>query len=134
MVPGKNVVDVGKKVDAKLNEVMSLLPLGVQVETIYAQHTAVEESITEFLRNLILSVLTVITALCVFMGWRAGTVVECSSVAHCLRYDFYYVLGWNRTAAYFFRRIDDCYGNAGRQRNCSSRGYGDWRKERVDSC
>ena len=38
MVPGKNVVDVGKKVDAKLNEIMSLLPLGVQVETIYAQH------------------------------------------------------------------------------------------------
>ena len=75
VVPGKNVVDVGKKVDAKLNEIMSLLPLGVQVETIYAQHTAVEESITEFLRNLILSVLTVITALCVFMGWRAGTVV-----------------------------------------------------------
>ncbi len=75
MFPGKNVVDVGQAVDAKLKEVLPLLPLGVEVNTIYAQHTVVEKSIEEFLRNLGLSVFTVIAALCLFMGWRAGTVV-----------------------------------------------------------
>ena len=75
VVPGKNVVDVGKAVDDKLRTVLPLLPLGVEVNTIYAQHTVVEESIELFLRNLIASVFTVIAALCLFMGWRAGTVV-----------------------------------------------------------
>ena len=75
VVPGQNVVDVGKEVDAKIKEVERLLPLGVEVATIYAQHTVVEQSIRQFLLNLILSVLTVIAALCIFMGWRAGTVV-----------------------------------------------------------
>ena len=75
VVPGKNVVDVGKAVDDKLRTVLPLLPLGVEVNTIYAQHTVVEESIELFLRNLMASVFTVIAALCLFMGWRAGTVV-----------------------------------------------------------
>ena len=75
VIPGKNVVDVGQAIDAKLKETFPLLPLGVEVNTIYAQHTVVEKSIEEFLRNLGLSVFTVIAALCLFMGWRAGTVV-----------------------------------------------------------
>ena len=45
VVPGKNVVDVGKAVDDKLRTVLPLLPLGVEVNTIYAQHNVVEESI-----------------------------------------------------------------------------------------
>lgn len=72
---GQNVVDVGLAVDQKMNEIESGLPLGVSIEAIYQQHTVVDLAITTFLKNLAISVLTVVLALCLFMGWRAGTVV-----------------------------------------------------------
>ena len=75
VVGGENVVEIGKAVDAKMQQVLRELPLGVDVNVIYAQHEVVEESIRQFMQNLILSVLTVVLALCVFMGWRAGAVV-----------------------------------------------------------
>ena len=75
VVPGLNVVKVGAAVDAALADVTDLLPLGVTVTPIYAQHAVVDEAVRTFLTNLLLSVGTVVLALCVFMGWRAGTVV-----------------------------------------------------------
>ncbi len=72
---GQNVVKVGQAVDARMAEILAELPLGVEVDVIYAQHVVVDESIRDFLRNLAMSVATVVLALCVFMGWRAGTVV-----------------------------------------------------------
>ena len=75
IITDENVVEVGRAVDARMDAVLAELPLGVAVETIYAQHDVVEKSIREFLRNLGLSIATVVLALCLFMGWRAGTVV-----------------------------------------------------------
>lgn len=75
VVDGSNVVDVGRAVDARLASLMNELPLGVSEEPIYRQHAVVEEALDAFLLNLAMSVLTVVAALCVFMGWRAGTVV-----------------------------------------------------------
>jgi len=72
---GKNVVDVGKAVDIEIDKQLRNLPIGVTVDPIYAQHVEVEKSVDTFLKNLVLSVGTVVLALCVFMGWRAGTVV-----------------------------------------------------------
>lgn len=75
VVRGENVVEVGQAVDAKLQRLLTTLPLGVSVKPIYAQHLVVDEAIQTFFRNLALSVVTVVLALCLFMGWRAGTVV-----------------------------------------------------------
>ena len=75
IVDGKNVVEVGRAIEARMNELAAELPLGMEVSEIYAQHKVVDAAIQEFLQNLVLSVLTVVAALCVFMGWRAGTVV-----------------------------------------------------------
>jgi multidrug efflux pump subunit AcrB len=72
---GENVVAVGQAVDDQMRRVVNNLPLGVEVHTIYAQHEVVEVAIARFLRNLGLSVGTVVLALCLFMGWRAGTIV-----------------------------------------------------------
>ncbi len=73
---GENVVDVGRHVDAKMAQLVSeTLPLGVSYETVFSQHEVVSEAIDTFLVNLLLSVATVVLALLVFMGWRAGTVV-----------------------------------------------------------
>ncbi len=75
VVPGENVVQVGKAVDQRIEALLHTLPLGVEISTIYAQHEVVDNAIQEFLQNLLLSVATVVLALCVFMGWRAGAVV-----------------------------------------------------------
>lgn len=72
---GQNVVDVGERVDARLAELAVQLPLGFEITPISLQHTLVATSIDQFMRNLLLSVITVIGALCIFMGWRAGVVV-----------------------------------------------------------
>jgi multidrug efflux pump subunit AcrB len=72
---GLNVVEVGERVDRQMEKILADLPLGVEVHPIYRQHKVVSEAISQFLRNLMLSVATVVGALCLFMGWRAGTVV-----------------------------------------------------------
>lgn len=72
---GQNVVKIGRAVDQEMANVLAELPLGVEVDVIYAQHDVVDEAIQQFLRNLGMSVATVVLALCLFMGWRAGTVV-----------------------------------------------------------
>lgn len=72
---GENVVDVGRAVDNELAELFEQVPIGVDIHPIYRQHEVVAESINRFLFNLVISVATVVGALCLFMGWRAGTVV-----------------------------------------------------------
>ncbi|MEM6709194.1 MAG: efflux RND transporter permease subunit [Pseudomonadota bacterium] len=72
---GNNVVDVGQAVAETLTELEGSLPIGVQLDVVYAQHDAVERAIETFLKNLLLSVATVFAALFLFMGWRAGVVV-----------------------------------------------------------
>lgn len=75
VTPGNNVVKVGHSVDKRMTELMQEMPLGVSSNVIYAQHHVVDEAISTFLVNLIMSVGTVVAALYFFMGWRAGTVV-----------------------------------------------------------
>jgi multidrug efflux pump subunit AcrB len=75
VVEDENVVKVGHAVDVQMRALVDQLPVGVSYESVYSQHAVVQESLNQFLVNLGLSVLTVVAALCVFMGWRAGTVV-----------------------------------------------------------
>ncbi|MCX2832066.1 efflux RND transporter permease subunit [Microbulbifer thermotolerans] len=70
-----NIVDVGKAVEAKLEELAQSLPLGIEIQPVYEQHRVVEDSVDGFLFNLISSVAIVTLVLCLFMGWRSGVVV-----------------------------------------------------------
>jgi multidrug efflux pump subunit AcrB len=72
---GQNVVDIGKSVASRLEEILADAPVGVQAHAIHEQHVVVSDAIQTFLKNLLISVMTVVGALCLFMGWRAGTVV-----------------------------------------------------------
>ncbi len=74
-VANDNIVDVGHRVDAKLAELDSQLPYGVELHPIYQQHLVVEEASNNFLVNLSASVAIVIVVLALFMGWRAAIVV-----------------------------------------------------------
>ncbi|KUP93908.1 efflux RND transporter permease subunit [Tritonibacter horizontis] len=74
-VANENIVDVGHRVDAKLAELDSEIPFGVELQPIYQQHVVVEKASNDFLVNLAMSVAIVIVVLAVFMGWRASIVV-----------------------------------------------------------
>lgn len=74
-LPTANIVDVGHAVEARLAELESSLPLGVELHPIYQQHQVVDDAINSFLVSLALSIAIVIGVLCIFMGWRAGLTV-----------------------------------------------------------
>lgn len=71
----ENIVEVGKKVDAKLAELDGQIPYGVELKPIYQQHVVVEQASNDFLVNLAMSVTIVVVVLALFMGWRAAVVV-----------------------------------------------------------
>ncbi|MEP2600089.1 MAG: efflux RND transporter permease subunit, partial [Paraglaciecola sp.] len=58
-----NIVDVGKKVNQKVEELMKSLPAGIVVEPLYDQAGIVEEAVDGFILNLEVSVLVVTLAL-----------------------------------------------------------------------
>ncbi len=71
----ENIVEIGKRVDARLEELKQVIPLGVAIQPIYQQHNVVDEASNAFLVNLAMSVSIVVLVLAVFMGWRAAIVV-----------------------------------------------------------
>ena len=71
----ENIVDVGKRADAKLAALAPQIPLGVSLDPIYQQHIVVEEASNAFIVNLIMSVSIVVVVLALFMGSRAAIVV-----------------------------------------------------------
>ncbi len=71
----ENIVEVGKRVDARLAELFAEIPEGVELHPIYQQHVVVEEASNAFLVNLAMSVGIVVLVLALFMGWRAAVVV-----------------------------------------------------------
>ncbi|WDT87634.1 efflux RND transporter permease subunit [Alteromonas sp. 009811495] len=70
-----NVVDVGKRLEAKIAELEARMPLGMELTTVYNQPTVVDDSVTGFLINLVEAVAIVIFVLLLFMGWRSGVLM-----------------------------------------------------------
>jgi len=73
---GVNVVQVGKRIQARLAELESERPIGMQVESIYDQPTQVEQSVNDFIIGLIEAVAIVIIALLFTMGAKPGILMS----------------------------------------------------------
>ncbi|MEG1573716.1 MAG: efflux RND transporter permease subunit [Bacteroidales bacterium] len=69
------VPDVGKAVEAKLKDIMSDIPAGLDMEKIFFQPDKVNEAISSFMINLIESVLIVVIVLIFTMGLRSGLII-----------------------------------------------------------
>lgn len=72
---GYNVVEVGKAVRARLDELEYHRPVGIEIETIYDQPKYVGESVDNFIVNLLQAVLIVIVVLLIFMGIKSGIII-----------------------------------------------------------
>jgi multidrug efflux pump subunit AcrB len=74
-VAGGNVVDTGRRLDKRLNELIAELPLGINVEKVSWQSEMVTKSINDFMINLAEAVLIVLVVLTLAMGWRMGIII-----------------------------------------------------------
>ncbi|MDP0589989.1 MAG: efflux RND transporter permease subunit [Candidatus Endonucleobacter bathymodioli] len=75
-VPGGNVVVVGASVDKKLEESISSRPFGMEVFEYYHQGKIVEDSVGDFIMNVISALVIVICSLLVTMGLRSAMVIS----------------------------------------------------------
>jgi len=72
---GGNVVNLGDAIDARLDELSTLIPVGVEIERVYYQPEFVTDSINSFIINLIEALAIVIVILMIFMGVRSGLLI-----------------------------------------------------------
>ena len=74
-VAGGNILETGAAIDARLEELLPLLPAGIEVKRFQWQSNLVKESIDGFIINLAEAVLIVVGVLAIAMGWRMGLVI-----------------------------------------------------------
>ncbi|MEN7341974.1 MAG: efflux RND transporter permease subunit [Pseudomonadota bacterium] len=74
-LPGENVVKVGERVNARLVQLQSLVPLGMTLNEHYHQGTVVEASISDFASNVVAALIIVFVTLLIFMGYRSGLIM-----------------------------------------------------------
>ncbi|EGR0626740.1 efflux RND transporter permease subunit VexD [Vibrio cholerae] len=74
-VTGGNVVEMGDAVKARLAELESQRPLGMDLHVISMQSDSVRASVANFIDNLIAAVAIVFVVLLLFMGVRSGIII-----------------------------------------------------------
>jgi len=77
-VEGINVVALGDTIKQLISDYEATLPLGVEIGTVVFQPEEVDDAITDFLINLLESVVIVVAVLWLFMGFRSAAIVGSS--------------------------------------------------------
>ncbi len=72
---GVNVVEIGRTIAKRAQELEFARPVGMEINVIYNQPVEVEKSVASFLKNLIAAVLIVIVVLLFFMGIKSGVLI-----------------------------------------------------------
>ncbi len=78
--PMKDVVKTGDLVEAKLAEIESLIPAGIELVTLYPENVIAKEANNGFILNLVESLLIVIVIIMLVMGFRAGMLIGSSLI------------------------------------------------------
>lgn len=73
--PQRDVVLTGEMVDKKLAELLPLMPVGLNLESLYLENVIAKEANNGFIINLIESILIVIVIIMLVMGMRAGVLI-----------------------------------------------------------
>jgi multidrug efflux pump subunit AcrB len=75
MESGKNIIEVGKRVEKRLAELKKEIPAGYRFEKVFFQPDLVKNAIEGFMWNLMASVVIVILVLMLSMGFRSGFII-----------------------------------------------------------
>ena len=74
-VIGGNIVDTGRNLDRKLQEIIADLPVGIELHKVAWQSDLVTTAINDFMINLLEAIVIVLIVLTLAMGWRMGVII-----------------------------------------------------------
>ena len=74
-VAGANIVDVGRAIDQRIEEMIPLVPIGLDINKVHWQSDIVAEAVDGFLINFAQAVGIVLVVLTLFMGWRMSLII-----------------------------------------------------------
>ncbi|MGH1472506.1 MAG: efflux RND transporter permease subunit [Cellvibrionaceae bacterium] len=74
-VLGSNIVKIGQAVDKKIADSEGLRPLGIELHEFYHQGNIVDDSVQNFVVNVIAALVIVIVTLLIFMGLKSAIVI-----------------------------------------------------------
>lgn len=75
MEKGGNVIELGERVQQRMDELKANIPVGINVNRVFYQPQRVSVAIEQFMINLIESVLIVVFVLLLAMGFRTGLLI-----------------------------------------------------------
>ncbi len=75
MVPSGNIVVLGKAIQKRLDELLDIIPVGIELNPIYYQPELVTASVQDFMINVGAALAIVIIVLLFFMGLRSGILI-----------------------------------------------------------
>lgn len=75
MAGGQNVVDVGRRIDRKMQQLLPIIPIGMELVRVYDQPAEVKRSVRGFIVSVAQAVGIVLLVLLAFMGFRTGVVI-----------------------------------------------------------
>jgi multidrug efflux pump subunit AcrB len=83
-IPGVNVIDVGKALEARLQHMSAEKPAGIQLNVFYDQAAEVAHSVNGFITNFLMALAIVVGVLLIFMGVRSGIIIALSLALNVL--------------------------------------------------
>jgi len=94
MQSGNNIVDFADKVKAKIEDFKTTLPSSVGIFTITDQGHVVHESVVEFLKELLIAIVTVIIVIMLLLPWRvAGVAASTIPITIFISLGIFYLFG-----------------------------------------
>ncbi len=72
---GGKINILGKKVKTAIEEIQGIYPIGVEFDFVSFQPDVVDETVMDFVKSLIQSILLVLTVMLIFLGFRTGLIV-----------------------------------------------------------
>jgi multidrug efflux pump subunit AcrB len=75
MQPGMNVVEVGRNIERRLDDLLTIVPVGMKTQVVYNQPLEVDNSVSGFIVSVAQAVAIVILVLLLFMGFRVGLII-----------------------------------------------------------
>jgi multidrug efflux pump subunit AcrB len=83
-VTGANIVDVGKNIDARLEELIATLPIGIEVHRVHWMSDIVAGAVNSFLINFAEAVAIVLVVIAIGMGLRMSLIIGTALVTTIL--------------------------------------------------
>ncbi len=80
-VSGVNIVELGRAIDARLNELIPELPVGLEIHRVHWQSDIVDGAVNGFIINFAEAIGIVLVVIALFMGWRMGLVIGTALIA-----------------------------------------------------